>query len=165
MWGINPLVPGWSTGPEKTRFPVCLLLPYIGIWFSSGLWYRADFEVPNPAAEKNVDTSRFSTRKPNPCNDHIYHSYASESLNLISFVSEPLKVTVEMSSHDRVLKAGRVCGLALHVTLAQGPLSEEQPCHGNTPCSTMVRTVLTLPGYLLVNLDLFRCWFISLENQ
>ena len=43
MWGINPLVPGWSTRPEKTRFPVCLLLPYIGTWFSSGFWYRADF--------------------------------------------------------------------------------------------------------------------------
>ena len=35
--------------------------------------------------ERIVYTSRFSTGKPNPCNDHIYHSYASESLNLIFF--------------------------------------------------------------------------------
>ena len=28
---------------------------------------------------------KFSIGKPNPCNDHIYHSHASESLNLIFF--------------------------------------------------------------------------------
>jgi hypothetical protein len=42
-WDINPLVPGWGTGPEKTRFPECLVLPYTGTWFSSGFGYRADF--------------------------------------------------------------------------------------------------------------------------
>ena len=42
-WVSNTLVPGWGTGPEKTRFPEGLVLPYIGTWFSAGLSYRADF--------------------------------------------------------------------------------------------------------------------------
>jgi hypothetical protein len=42
-WVINPLVPGWGTGPQKTRFPECLLLPYIGTCFSCVFWYQADF--------------------------------------------------------------------------------------------------------------------------
>ena len=33
-------------------------------------------------AERNVDTSRFWTRKPNSCNIHIYHFHISELLNL-----------------------------------------------------------------------------------
>ena len=37
---------------------------------------------PNPAAEKNVDTSRFGTGKPNSCNNHIYHFHVLELLNL-----------------------------------------------------------------------------------
>lgn len=40
---INPLVPGYGTGPEKTRFPECWVLPYIGVWFSSVFWYPANF--------------------------------------------------------------------------------------------------------------------------
>ena len=39
-------------------------------------------EVPNPAAEENCLHFSMLTRKPNPCNDHIYHFHASESLNL-----------------------------------------------------------------------------------
>ena len=31
---------------------------------------------------------KFSIGKPNPCNDHIYHFYASESLNLMCFQFE-----------------------------------------------------------------------------
>ena len=37
---------------------------------------------PNPAAEKNVDTSRLRTGKPNPCNHHIYHFHVLESPHL-----------------------------------------------------------------------------------
>ena len=40
-------------------------------------------EVPNPAAGKNVDTSRFSTRKPKFCNIHTYNFHVPELLNLI----------------------------------------------------------------------------------
>ena len=84
VWDINPLVPGWGTGAEKTRLPECLVLPHTGTWFSSVFWYRADFWSPKSGRwKKKVYTSRFSTGKPNPCNDHIYHFHASESLNLI----------------------------------------------------------------------------------
>ena len=37
---------------------------------------------PNLAAEKNVDTSRFWTGKPNSCNHLIYHFHILELLNL-----------------------------------------------------------------------------------
>ena len=40
---------------------------------------------PNPAAEKNVDTSRFWNGKPNSCNNHIYHFHALESPHLDLF--------------------------------------------------------------------------------
>ena len=40
------------------------------------------FEVQNSAAEQNVDTSRFGTGKPSPCNHHIYHSHVLELLTL-----------------------------------------------------------------------------------
>ena len=40
---------------------------------------------PNPAAEKDVDASRFGTSKPNFCNDHIYHFHVLESLHLDFF--------------------------------------------------------------------------------
>jgi hypothetical protein len=43
---------------------------------------------PNRTFQKHVYTSRFSTGKPNPCNGHIYHFPASESLNLILFQFE-----------------------------------------------------------------------------
>ena len=41
--------------------------------------------IPNPAAEKNVYTSRFWTGKPNSSNDHIYHFHVLELLNLDFF--------------------------------------------------------------------------------
>ena len=43
-------------------------------------WNR--IEVPNAGAGKNVYTSRFWTRQPNFCNNHIYHCHESELLNL-----------------------------------------------------------------------------------
>ena len=42
-------------------------------------------ELSNPAAGKNVYTSRVSTGKPNSCNDCIYHFHVLESLNLDFF--------------------------------------------------------------------------------
>ena len=85
-WDMNPLVPGWGTGPEKTRFPKCL-----GFALDCNLVFFC-FLVPGRflnseirLLERIVYTSRFWTGKPNCCNDHIYHSHASESLNLIFF--------------------------------------------------------------------------------
>ena len=56
MWVINPLVPGWGTGPETTRSLECLVLPYIWTWFSSGFWYRADFWSPRSGRWKELVT-------------------------------------------------------------------------------------------------------------
>ena len=84
-WGgdINPLVPGWGTGPEKTRFPKCLgfALDWNLVFFCFlVLGWFLNFQIQPP--EKIVYTSRFWTGKPNCCNDHIYHSHVSELLNL-----------------------------------------------------------------------------------
>ena len=85
-WDINPLVPGWGTGPEKTRFPKCLGFALdwnlVFFWFLVPGWFL-NSQIRPP--ERIVYTSRFWTGKPNCCNDHIYHSHASESLNLIFF--------------------------------------------------------------------------------
>ena len=56
MWGrvINPLVPGWGTGSEKTKFTECLVWPYIGTWFSLGFWYRAEFWTPKSGRWKDL---------------------------------------------------------------------------------------------------------------
>ena len=82
-WDINPLVPGWGTGPEKTRFTKCLGFALdwnlVFFWFLVPGWFL-NSEIRPP--EKIVYTSRFWTGKPNCCNDHIYHSHASELLNL-----------------------------------------------------------------------------------
>ena len=56
MWVINPLVPGWGTGPEKTRFPKCFVLPYNGTWFSSGFWYRGSFLKSRSGRQKRMVT-------------------------------------------------------------------------------------------------------------
>ena len=42
-------------------------------------------ELPDPDAEQSVYVSRCSAGKPNPCNDHAYHSYASALLHRICF--------------------------------------------------------------------------------
>ena len=42
-WVINPLVPAGVPGHRKPDSQSVWVLPYIGIWFSSGFWYRADF--------------------------------------------------------------------------------------------------------------------------
>ena len=54
--GHWPLSTGLGTGPEKTRFPECLVLPYTGTWFSSGFWYRADFWSPKSGRWRELFT-------------------------------------------------------------------------------------------------------------
>ena len=49
--------------------------------------HKSAWRPLNQSAGQNGYTSRFSIRKPNPCNDHLYHSHVSESLSLIFFES------------------------------------------------------------------------------
>ena len=86
MWGwvINPLLPGWGTGPDENQNPRVLGFALFWLlffpWFSVPGWF---LKSQIRTVETIVYTSRFSTGKPNPCNDNIYHFHVSESLNII----------------------------------------------------------------------------------
>ena len=49
--------------------------------FPNILAYEQSAKDPTPAADKNIVFSRVRTRKPNSCNDYIYHFYVLESLH------------------------------------------------------------------------------------
>jgi hypothetical protein len=75
-----------GTGPEKTKFPENLFFALH--WNLGFFWFLVpDWSLKSKirALQRIVYTSRFLSGNPNPCNDHIYHSYASESRNLIFY--------------------------------------------------------------------------------
>jgi hypothetical protein len=83
--GLGSLTPQYRAGVPGQRKPDSQSVWFCLIWKSGVLLafgIRLVLEVPDPTAGKNIHISRFSTGKPTPCNDHIYHSHVSDSLNL-----------------------------------------------------------------------------------
>ena len=103
-WGISPLLLGWGTGPDENQNPTVFGFALLWLLIFPAVWRQADFWSPKFGRWNKKYTSRCSTGRPNPCDDHIYHFHASEWLNgIFSFC----KGKIQQNAYTSRFSAGR----------------------------------------------------------
>ena len=84
-------------------FIYCIKKHFLGnqpkTYFLTSWLRQQSAKDPNPAAEKNVDTSRFWTGKPNSCSNHIYHFHVLEFPHLNFFKTfNPIRSSIDINN-------------------------------------------------------------------